>query len=419
MRVERVTEEMIAEHRRLARLRPDHGLPELARCLVRFGWQINRENPPEGVAYFEEAVSIYRSLAAGGEAEHLNNAARALSLLGLQYSFAYADGPALAARQEAAALARRAARRPLEPDPKILMELACTLAEVGQFADAATVQLEVVDSYRARGAHGVYPQPSSVMWALLDMAIYLDLAGQTDASLEFEREALALQRRMSEAGPAWLATWVLWAAGSSLRFTDSGHPDEARGLLREAVAACDQRPRESTRVNFGFDQAVQASLFARSGARDERSEAFRPVPVGVDPDQPLQPVPGLSFHHWSFSVRQAYRAGLAAIDEAIAAITDSPARGQDRLAELGLLMRRRAIRASVLCHGPVQFQEEVVPVLTHSVSLERRLVALDPSQDTRRLIRALIDQAMGHLVAGVNNRVSDALSEALELHMAS
>ncbi|WP_162908133.1 hypothetical protein [Allorhizocola rhizosphaerae] len=422
MRTERVTEGAIDECRKLARLQPATGLPELARCLMTFAVQTNRETPTEGIPYFEEAAAIYRTLAAGGADEYLNDAMRAFSRLGLFYSLAHADDLALAVRHEAATLARRVASRPADTDKKILMALASGLAEVGQFAKAVTVQLELVDTYRATGSGGSHPQPAGVMWSLLDLAIYLDLAGQSDASMQVEHEALALQRRMSEADPGWLTTHAIWTAGSSLRFLDSGHPQRARELLQESVAACDQLPAEGSQSNFGFHQAVQASLFARSGTADERPEAGRAIPIGVDPRRPLQPVHGLGLHCWSFSVRKAYRAGLDAIDQALDEATAAgagplPSR-QDRLAQLATLIRRRAIRASVLFDGPTQFQEEVTPALAHNVDLERRLLAIDPDRGARRLIRALTDRAMGHLVTGANNSAGHAISEALALYSA-
>jgi hypothetical protein len=73
-------------------------------------------------------------------------------------------------------------------------------------------------------------------------------------------------------------------------------------LLDEAIAACDRLPPEGNRGNFGFNQAVQAALFARSGARDEQTNGGPAIPIGVvlDP-RALQPVLGVSFHRWAFS----------------------------------------------------------------------------------------------------------------------
>ncbi|GIM70313.1 hypothetical protein Aco04nite_19600 [Winogradskya consettensis] len=293
-------------------------------------------------------------------------------------------------------------RDAVHKETKILMDLAHGLAEAGRFGEAVTVQLEIVDFCRASGAPGSYPLPDSVAWSLLDLAIYLDLDGRTEASLEIEQEILTLQRRTAEAEPRRATGMVIWMAGAALRFLDVGDGLSARDLLREAVAACDQLPAEGGMANFGFHQGVQAALFARSGARDERSEAGRPVPVGVDPGRSRQPVAGRGLHHWAFSVREDYRAGLEAIDQAIA---DAGAVPHDA-AGLGTLLRRRTIRQSVLCHGPRDFADEVIPALASSVDVERRLLGAG------RLSRALIDQALGHLVAGANARAVGALREA-------
>jgi hypothetical protein len=418
MRTEPVTEDTIAKSRKLAQLRPATGLPELARHLLKFGWQIDRESPAQRIPYFEEAAAIYRGMVANGAEEHLNAAAHAISSLGLQYSLAHADDSALTAQHEAAALARRInlQRGNTNKEIKILMDLAHSLAEAGQFAQAVTAQLEIVDIYRATRSSDSYPLPDNVTWSLLDLAIYLDLAGQTDASMTIEQEALTLQRHMTEADTRRLPGLAIWAAGASLRFGDTGPRQQARGLLAEAITACDQLPAEGTRGNFGFHQAVQAALFARSGTRDERPEAGQAVPIGVNPDQALQPVLGRSFHHWAFSLRQTYRAGLDAINEAIAASADPLPQGPARLAELGALIRRRNIRESVLCSGPRHFLEKITPALRHSVDLERQFLAIDTGQGTRRVIRALTDRAIGHLVTGANVSAGNVLREAHDLY---
>jgi len=423
MRSEPVTEESIAEARALAREQPSTGLPVLARCLLEFGWRIDREKPSARIPYFEEAAAIYRVLLACGSEEHLAAAAHAISSLGLQYSLAHADDLSLTAKTEAAALARQLNRHREDgkKEIQILGAFAHGLAEAGQFERAVTAQRDVVDIHRATEGPAGYPSPDGFVWSLLDLAIYLDLAGQTDASLEIEREAIQLKRRMAEAEPRSLPGLVIWLAGVSPRFTDTGHEQEARELLDQAIAACDRLPPEGSRGNFGFHQAVQAALFARSGAPDERTTDGRTVPIGVSPDhQALQPVLGVSFHWWSFSVRQTYRAGRDAIDDAISTTGDPSALDPTQLAELGTHLRRRNIRQSVTFNCiPQHFTEKVIPALSESVALERRLVADRPNSGPRRLIRSLTDQAMGHLVTGANSTAGEALREARDLYAAA
>jgi hypothetical protein len=110
---------------------------------------------------------------------------------------------------------------------QILGAFAHGLAEAGQFERAVTVQREVVDIHRAAGGPGGCPSPDGVVWSLLDLAIYLDLAGQTDASLEIERNALQFKRRMAAADPRRLPGLAIWLAGVSLRFADTGRRQEA------------------------------------------------------------------------------------------------------------------------------------------------------------------------------------------------
>ncbi|MGW1656746.1 tetratricopeptide repeat protein [Streptomyces atratus] len=423
MRNEPVTEESISEARTLAREEPSTGRPALARRLLEFGWRIDRERPSARIPYFEEAAAIYRDLLTSGSDEHLAAAAHAISSLGLQYSLAHADDRSLAAKTEAAALARQLNRHRDDgkKEIKILGAFAHGLAEAGQFERAVTAQREVVDIYHATEGPAGYPSPDGVVWSLLDLAIYLDLAGQTDASLEIEREAIQLKRRMAEAEPRCLPGLVIWLAGVSPRFTDAGHPQEARELLDEAIATCDHLPPEGDRGNFGFHQAVQSALFARSGARDERSIDGRTIPIGISPDyQALQPVLGVSIHWWSFSVRQTYRAGRDAIDDAISKTGDWSALDPTQLAKLGTLLRRRNIRQSVAFNcGPQHFTEKVIPALGESVALERYLATARPDSGPQRLIRSLTDQAIGHLVTGANSTAGEMLREARDLPAAA
>ncbi|GAA1558387.1 hypothetical protein GCM10009827_094170 [Dactylosporangium maewongense] len=417
MRTELVTEDMIAGYRELARLDPAVGVPELAHGLNRFGWQVRHEQPTQSLPYFEEAADLWRVLAADGAAAHLASASRAFASLAQLYSYVHDDERALAARHQAAAYARRASPQPADVDTRVLMALASGLAEAGQFAQAATVQREVVDSHRTAGPQNGPDQSTMTMWALLDLAIYLDLAGETDASLDIERAILAQQRHEAEADPTWLPILAIWTAGSSVWFAENGHPKAAHGLLRESVAACEQLPSAGSDANYQFRRAVQGALFARSGTRDERPRACRPTPVGVAAHARLQPVAGLSLHRWAFSLRETYRAGLLDIDEAIAAHADRLPPDTDRLAELGTLTRRRAIRASVLFDLPRHVHDEMTLTLARSVELERELHRTAPGpESSRRLVRALTDQAMGHLATGDYATATDDLREALAVH---
>jgi hypothetical protein len=419
MRTEPATEQTIAAKRKLAQEQPTTGLPELARELLAFGWHTGRDSPKDRIPYFEEATAIYRGLVAGGSSEHLAAAAHAISSLGLQYSLAHADDRALTAKTEAAALARQMnqQREGTEKESRLLMELAHGLAEAGRFTHAVTTQLEVVDIHRtARGPNG-YKLPDNTMWALLDLAIYLDLDGQIEASLDIDRELLDLERCKSQAEPRRLTELAIWTAGLSTRFLDARHQHDTAQLLAEAIAACDRLPPDTAAGNFGFLHALQAALFARSGTKDEHTGVAAANPISAAPQpRALEPVLGLSYHHWSFSVRQTYRAGHEAIDNTISALAERSTLDPADLHELGTLTRRRTIRQSVQFNRlSRQFTEQVIPALDESVAIERQLLAAAPNHGHRRLIQALTDQAMGHLVTGSNSMASTSLREAREL----
>ncbi|MFF2363950.1 hypothetical protein ACFVU0_14745 [Streptomyces sp. NPDC058122] len=128
----------------------------------------------------------------------------------------------------------------------------------------------------------------------------------------------------------------------------------------------------------------------------------------------------MSFDWWAFSVRQAYRAGREAIDGAISLAGDASELDPTQWAELGTLLRRSIIRRSVAFDcGPRSFMAKVVPALDESVALERRLVAARPNSGPHRLIRALTDRAIGHLVVGANSTAGEGLREARDLSAAA
>lgn len=419
MRTERVTERTIAELRAQAEADPAAGLPRLARGLRELGWQLNDDQPATGLLHFVEAAAIHERLIADGNEEHLDDAMGALSTLGLMYSMAYDDDRSLAAKRAAAAIARRINENRVghRKETAVLANLAHHLAEAGEYAEAVAVLDEVTDICREAIAMGGHGLAGYLEWTLLDQAVLLDLDGRVERSLAVDQEVLALHRqRVAGKDPGLeLPVQALWATGASLVSARAGRGERARELLGIAIAACDQLPVDAESRDFGFLQSLQSAHFARSGARDEQPGADGGVPVGVDPDRALRPVLGLSFHHWSFSVRDDFRAGLPAIQGAIDALR-SP-RDAVETAELGTLVRRRNIREAVLhgFHPTGGFEDQLLPGLAAGVTIERTLLDVDPRRSPDRLVRALTDLAMGLLVVNSNGRAATALREAYDL----
>ncbi len=207
----------------------------------------------------------------------------AISSLGLQHSAAHADDRSLAARTDAAELARRLNRHRDDgkKEIKILGAFAHGLAEAGRFERAVTAQREVVDIHNATEGPTGNPSPDGVVWSLLDLAIYLD-SGRTGRCEPGDRT-----RGHPDQTPHGRSRTTVSARTDDLargglvpvhrRRASSG----SRRTPEEAVATCSHRPPEGDRGNFGFHQAVHAALFARSGARDERSVDGRTIPIGV------------------------------------------------------------------------------------------------------------------------------------------
>ncbi|MFD4654181.1 hypothetical protein ACFWP2_00995 [Kitasatospora sp. NPDC058444] len=435
---EPVTDETVARFRVQARTDPASGLPALAEALRDRAYGEPRPRPEEAVPFLEESAGIYRALVADGGTEHLGAAANALASLALKYSLAHADDLALAARQEAADLASRAeAARPV-PDlgraAVLRADLSHALAEAGRFDEA----VDAARAVAARSRAVTEPGGSDLTWRLLDLTVLLRLADRTEEAVAAEHEALAWLRE-GRTEPDRSPVPALRTAGAALWFADLGDPGQAHHLLAEAARACERLPARGGRGNFGFLEGLRGALFARSGVRDEQAAADAPDPLalGVDPGRRLQPVLGLSLHHWSFSLRDSFQDGLVTLARAVEAVTGVPEPtdrlpdeddlpeptdgppplpdDRELLAALGTLTRRLDLRRAVLGEHPTSYARTALPRLRRSVRIERRLHATDPAADTRRLVRALTDLAMAQLVHGDHADATGTLHEALAL----
>ncbi|MGW2867780.1 hypothetical protein [Kitasatospora sp. NPDC001225] len=432
---EPVTDETVARLRVQARTDPASGLPALAEALRGRAYGRPEPRPEDAVPFLEESARIYRALVADGCTEHLAAAARALASLALQLSLAHADGPALAARREAADLARRAeADQPVEGLGQAAVlhaDLAHGLAEAGRFDEAVDAARTVADRSRAV----TEPGGSDLAWRLLDLTVLLRLADRTEEAVAVEHEALA-RLREGRTEPARSPVPALRTAGAALWFADLGRAEQSHRLLADAARSCELLPARGDAGNFGFNEGLRSALFARSGVRDEQAAADAPDPLalGVDPGRPLQPVLGLSLHHWSFSLRESFEDGLATLARAVEAVTgrpeptdhlpdeDDPSEHPDDplplpedralLAALGTLTRRLDLRRAVRGDHPTYYAHLTLPRLRRSVRIERHLHATGPADDTRRLVRALTDLAMAQLVHGAHADATATLHEA-------
>ncbi|WP_030271623.1 hypothetical protein [Streptomyces sp. NRRL B-24484] len=422
-----ITEETVALAREAARTDPATSLPELAVTLQRFSFRARDRTLAERTALVAEAADIYRRLLDGGAEAHRLSAAYALGSLAQRYSLAHADDRALATRREAAELARHLPSEPLRagevvgPGNGFKASLAFALAEAGELDEAVVLLRDVTDAYRAAAPEGEF----WVVWGMIELVAMLGPAGRTGESLDVEREGVDRMRQDPRRLPHSPGV-ALREAGAALWFAAAGRSEEAHRFLGDALKSSEQLPPEGSIADFGFLESFRASLFARSGVRDEPAVSGEPVP-GPVPAPALRPVLGVSFHHWSFSLRESFRAGLGDLDRAVEAATaepegtGSPTWPTDpaRLAELGTLLRRRNVRRAVLRdEHPYSYHEVTLPNLQRSVDLERRLHEADPAT-TDRLVRALTDLAMAQLVVGANTAATGTLREAHALATAS
>ena len=146
-------QEAVSIYRELAAARPEAFRPDLARALTNLSlWLAGLGRGEDALAAGEEAVSIYRDLAAARPEAFRPDLARALTNLSLWLAGLGRGEDALAAIQEAVSIYRAlAAARPEAFRPGLavaLTNLSLWLAGLGRGEDALVASQEATDTYR-------------------------------------------------------------------------------------------------------------------------------------------------------------------------------------------------------------------------------------------------------------------------------
>jgi tetratricopeptide (TPR) repeat protein len=234
-------EEAVALYRALAAARPDAFTPALAMSLNNLANRLSDLGRREAaLAAAEEAVALRRALAAARPdaftpdlAMSLNNLANGLSALGRREA-------ALAAAEEAVALYRAlAAARPDAFTPDLatsLNNLANGLSALGRREAALAAAEEAVALYRALAAARPDAFTPDLATSLNTLANGLSALGRREAALAAAEEAVALRRALAAARPDAFTVDLarsLWVVGD-LR-SETGDPDGGIDALTEGV----------------------------------------------------------------------------------------------------------------------------------------------------------------------------------------
>jgi tetratricopeptide (TPR) repeat protein len=272
------TEEAVAVWRRLAAARPEAFVPDLATALSNLGamlWGLGRRE--EAVTATEEALGILRRLAAARPDAFEPHVATALNNLGLLLWGLGRWEEALAAAEEALDILRRlAAAHPdaFEPDlAQTLNNLGADLSGLGRQEEALTASEEALGIRRRLAAAHPDAFEPTLATALDHLGAMLSGLGRWEEALAATEEALGILRRLAATRPnafePHLATALI---NLGVRLSGLGRREEALAATEEAV---DIRRRLAARYSRAFRDDLAVS---EANLRGQRAA------LGLDPD---------------------------------------------------------------------------------------------------------------------------------------
>jgi nucleoside phosphorylase/tetratricopeptide (TPR) repeat protein len=237
------TQEAVGLYRKLAAARPEAFLPDLASSLNNLG---NRQSDlgqhEAALASTQEAVDLYRKLAAARPEAFLPDLAMSLSNLGTMQSALGKREAALASTQEAVDLYRKlAATRPKAFLPDLagsLNNLGNRQSALGQREAALASTQEAVDLRRKLAAARPEAFLPDLAMSLNNLGNWQSALGQREAALASTQEAVDLYRKLAATRPeAFLPDLAMSLHNLSVDLADHGHPEAALVASQEALDA--------------------------------------------------------------------------------------------------------------------------------------------------------------------------------------
>ena len=235
------SEEAVTIFRELAAARPDAFRPGLATSLTSLSDQLRELGREEdALTASEEAVSIHRELAAARPGAFRPGLARSLANLSIWLSDLGLREDALAAVEEAVSIRRElAAARPgaFRPDlASSLNDLSLRLADLGQREDALAAVEEGTGTYRELAAARPDAFRPDLAWSLNNLSLRLADLGRREDALAASEEAVPIFRELAAARPdAFRPDLARSLANLSIWLSDLGRREDALAAIEEAV----------------------------------------------------------------------------------------------------------------------------------------------------------------------------------------
>jgi tetratricopeptide (TPR) repeat protein len=236
------TQEAVALYRELAAATPDQYHPDLAQTLSNLGVRFSElGRPAEALPRTQEAVVIYRELAAATPDKYRPDLARSLSNLGVWLRELRRPVEALPVTEESVTIYRElAALQPGRYRPDLagaLSNLGVRYSAMGRLAEALQVTEDAVAIRRELASAMPDQYSPDLPGALSNLGVRYSQVGRLADALPVTLEAVALYRELADAMPDRYRP-DLAAALSNLgvRYSELGYPAEALPPAEEAVA---------------------------------------------------------------------------------------------------------------------------------------------------------------------------------------
>ncbi|MEU4038257.1 tetratricopeptide repeat protein, partial [Streptomyces collinus] len=420
-------EEAVEIYRRLAADNPTAHGPDLALSLSNLGVRLadaGRRN--EALTVAEEAVEIRRRLAADNPTAHGPDLALSLSNLGVQLAAVGRRDEAFTAAEEAVEIYRRlAADNPTAYGPDLaasLSNLGIRLAEAGRGDEALTATEEAAQIRRRLAADNPAAHEPDLAASLSNLGIQLAAVGRRDEALTAAEKAVEIRRRLAADNPA--AHEPDLAASLSnlgIRLAEAGRRNEALISEHEAV----EIRRRLAADNPTAYRPVLASSLSNLGVRlvevGRRDEALTAVEEAVEirrrlaADNPAAHEPELALSLSNLGVQ------LAAVGRRDEAFT---------VAEEAVEIRRRLAADNPTAYRPVLAfslsnlgirlaeagrRDEALISEQEAVEIRRRLAADNPAAHEPDLAVSLSNLGVQLAAVGRQDEALTVAEEAVEI----
>ena len=257
-------QEAVAVFRELAAVNPDRYRSNLARCLTNLGVTFSElGRPVDALSAEQEAVAVFRELTAANPDRYRPRLAASLSNLGVTLSELGRSVDALSAEQEAVAVFRElTAANPDRYSPDLaasLSNLGVRFSQLGRPVDALPSTKEAVAVFRELAAANPDQYRPDLATSLSNLGMWFSELGRPVNALSAEQEAVAIRRELAAVNPdRYRPDLAASLSNLGVRFSQLGRPVDALSAEQEAVAI----RRELAAVNPDrFRRDLARSLF--------------------------------------------------------------------------------------------------------------------------------------------------------------